>query len=122
LTSLALMTAKAEMMNGRKGAPPVVVTFTDGRPLSYGKTYIASKMLRKVARLVWVPITRFAPLKFIKMCATRRWQENVIPVKDFKKLSDQAVEVVTHIVADMCPDEKPVEPAFPMDEEGPALN
>jgi hypothetical protein len=122
LTSLALMTAKAEMMNGRKGAPPVVVTFTDGRPLSYGKTYIASKMLRKVARLVWVPITKFAPLKFIKMCATRRWQENVIPVKDFKKLSDQAVEVVTHIVADMCPDLKPVEPSFPMDEEGPALN
>jgi hypothetical protein len=116
------MSAKAEFMNGRKTATPVVVMFTDGRPLSYGKTYIASLMVRKVARLMWVPVTKFAPLKFIKHCATRRWQENVVPVTDFKKLSDNAAEVVTHIVADMCPDLKPVEPAFPMDEEGPALN
>jgi len=122
LTSLALMTAKAELSQGRKTAPPVVVVFTDGRPLSYEKTFIASKMLRKAARLVWVPITRFAPLKFIKWCATRRWQENIVPVKDFEKLEKQKVEVVTHIIADICPALKPAPLEFPRDDsEGASL-
>jgi hypothetical protein len=121
LTSLALMTAKAELAMGRKTAPPVVIVFTDGRPMSYGKTFTASKMLRKAARLVWVPITKLAPLKFIKWCATRRWQENVIPVPGFTKLATGKVEVVTHIVADICPDLKPVAPEFPMDEGGATL-
>merc|ERR1719182_819195 len=38
LTSLALLTAKAELALGRKNAPAVVVVFTDGRPMSIRKT------------------------------------------------------------------------------------
>jgi len=101
LTSLALMTAKAEMALGRADEQTIVVVLTDGRPLSFRKTELASKTVRKSARLVWVPVTKFAPLKFIKEWATRRWQENVIPVKDFDELKDP--EVVTHIIADICP-------------------
>jgi hypothetical protein len=101
LTSLALMTAKAEMSLGRADEHTIVVVFTDGRPLSFRKTKLAAKTVRKSARLVWVPVTKFAPLKSIKKWATRRWQENVIPVKDFTELKEPSV--VTHIIADICP-------------------
>jgi len=105
LTSLALMTAKAELSLGRGKAKSNVVLFTDGRPLSYRKTYIASRKVRKAARLVWVPVTKYAPLKFVKRCATRRWQENVVPVTSFAALKKP--EVVTHIIADICPKSNP---------------
>jgi hypothetical protein len=101
LTSLALLTAKAEMTLGRGDIHTVVVVLTDGRPLSYRKTTEASKLIRKQARLIWVPITRFAPLSKIKEWATRRWQENVVVVKDFDEL--EKPQVVTHIIANMCP-------------------
>jgi hypothetical protein len=101
LTSLALMTAKAEMSLGRADEHTIVVVFTDGRPLSFRKTALAAHTVRKSARLVWVPVTKFAPLKYIKHWATRRWQENVIQVSDFAELHNPSV--VTHIIADICP-------------------
>jgi Mg-chelatase subunit ChlD len=106
LTSLALMTAKAEMALGRADVHTIVVVFTDGRPLSFRKTELASHAIRKKARLMWVPITQHAPLKEIRSWATRRWQENVVKVEDFTDLHKP--EVVTHIIADMCPKEEPV--------------
>jgi hypothetical protein len=103
LTSLALMTAKAELALGRKNSVSNVIVFTDGRPLSFRKTGVASSMVRKSARLVWVPVTRYAPLKYIKKWATRRWQENVVPVKSFARL--EKPDVITHIIANICPNE-----------------
>jgi hypothetical protein len=105
LTSLALMTAKAELALGRKDSPAIVVVFTDGRPLSYRKTELAAKALRVQARLIWVPMAANAPLKHIKLWATRRWQENVVPVESWEKLEKPSV--ITHIIADMCPEETP---------------
>jgi hypothetical protein len=101
LTSLALMTAKAELSLGRKDSPSAVIVYTDGRPLSYRRTWLASRVVRKGSRLLWVPVTEHAPLKYIKSWATRRWQENVVVVKSFGELAEP--EVVTHIVADLCP-------------------
>eukprot|EP00427_Karlodinium_veneficum_P049647 CAMPEP_0169226004 /NCGR_PEP_ID=MMETSP1016-20121227/23508_1 /TAXON_ID=342587 /ORGANISM="Karlodinium micrum, Strain CCMP2283" /LENGTH=858 /DNA_ID=CAMNT_0009304565 /DNA_START=23 /DNA_END=2599 /DNA_ORIENTATION=+ len=101
LTSLALMTAKAEMALGRADEHTVVVVFTDGRPLSFRKTGLAAHTIRKAARLLWVPVTKFAPLKKIKKWATRRWQENIVQVKDFTELKQP--DVITHIIADICP-------------------
>jgi len=101
LTSLALLAAKAELSLGRKSAQSIVVVITDGRPLSYRATYYAARAVRKSARLVWVPVTRYAPLSRIKNWATRRWQENVVPVKSFKDL--EKPDVVTHVVANICP-------------------
>merc|ERR1719313_2081810 len=75
LTSLALLTAKAELSLGRKDAKSNVIVFTDGRPLSYRKTWYASRNVRRGARLVWVPVTKSAPLRWIKSWATRRWPE-----------------------------------------------
>merc|ERR1719223_1688893 len=101
LTSLALGAAKAELGLGRKEARSVVVVITDGRPMSYKRTKLAARDLRKSARLVWVPVTRFAPLGRIRKWATRRWQENVIPVKDFDELAEPLV--VNKMIADICP-------------------
>ena len=56
LTSLALMTAKAEFALGRKNAYANVVVFTDGRPLSFRKTALAAEAVRKSGRLIWVPL------------------------------------------------------------------
>jgi hypothetical protein len=101
LTSLALLTAKAELTVGRKSARSNVIVFTDGRPLSYRNTGLASRVVRKAARLVWVPVTKYAPLKYIKSWATRRWQENVVKVPSFKAL--EKPDVINHIVANICP-------------------
>jgi len=101
LTSLALLRAKAELSLGRKDAKSIVVVITDGRPLSYRKTGQAARFLRKSARLIWVPVTRHAPLRYIKKWATRRWQENLVRVKDFKALEKD--DVVTHLIANICP-------------------
>jgi len=103
LTSLALMTAKAELALGRKNAHSVVIAITDGRPLSERKTGLASDMVRKSARLIWVPVTKYAPLQKIKKWATRRWQENVVKVDSFNDL--EKPDVVTHLIADICPAE-----------------
>jgi len=105
LTSLALMTAKAELSLGRKDSVANVVVFTDGRPLSYRQTGIASKKVRKAARLVWIPVTKYAPRKKIKKWATRRWQENVVFVKTFNALKKP--DVITHVVANICPKTTP---------------
>merc|ERR1719262_1005170 len=86
LSSLALLQAAAELQLGRKDAKSVVVVFTDGKPLSLRATNLASRYIREKTRLVWVPVTEFAPLKDIKRWATRRWQENVVKVDDFKAL------------------------------------
>merc|ERR1719171_452749 len=102
LTSLALMKAKAELNLGRKDAKSVVVVITDGRPLSFRSTKLAAKAVRKVARLVWVPVTRFAPLSSIKEWATRRWEENVVRVKTFEELNEP-IHVVNHVIASICP-------------------
>jgi hypothetical protein len=106
LTSLALMTAKAEMALGRQDVHTMIVVITDGRPLFYRKTTQAARTIRKSARLVWVPVTRYAPLAWVKKWATRRWEENVVKVDDFTAL--KSPDVITHVIADICPKEHPV--------------
>jgi len=101
LTSLALLAAKSELSLGRKSAQSIVVVITDGRPLSFRATYYAARSVRKSARLVWVPVTRYAPLAFIKHLATRRWQENIVQVKTFDDLENP--DIVSHVVANICP-------------------
>ena len=105
LTSLALLRAQAELSLGRPEAHSNIVVFTDGRPLRYRWTEIASRMVRKSARLLYVPITKYAPLKEIKKWATRRWQENVVNAKTFTDL--EKPDVVTHLIANLCPKQNP---------------
>jgi hypothetical protein len=105
LTSVALLAAKSELSFGRKDSHANIIVFTDGRPLSYRKTLLASKEVRKAARLLWVPVTKYAPLKYIKKWATRRWQENVVVVDSFGDL--EKPDVITKLIANICPAEVP---------------
>jgi len=101
LTSLALMNAYTEISLGRSDAKSIVIAITDGKPLYSGATKEAARLLRTKARLVWVPVTRNAPLWRIKKWATRRWQENVVEVKTIEDL--EKPDVVTHVIANICP-------------------
>jgi len=101
LTSMALARAIEESTLGRADAKTVVVVVTDGRPLSGRNTQIASHKVRENARLMWVPVTRFAPLRFIRSrLATRRWQDNVFPVRNFADL--RKGDLIQQIGAELC--------------------
>jgi len=52
LLSLGLMTVQSEFALGNKNHRTIVIVFVDGEPLSYRKTLLASRMIRKKARLV----------------------------------------------------------------------
>jgi len=101
LTSQALMTAKAELSLGRKDAQSVVVVVTDGRPMNRDRTAQASKDVREVARLIWVPVTQFAPLTDIRKWASTPASENIIQLEDFWTMTDP--DTISNIIADMCP-------------------
>merc|ERR1719235_1309577 len=105
LTSRALKAAEDQLQNGRVNTKANVIVLTDGRPMSTRWTRREAKKLRRKARLLWVPITRNAPLYQIKKWATRRWQENVFEVKSFTDLAMQKKqeEIVTHVVSSICP-------------------
>jgi len=112
LTSLGLMKAKAELALGDKDAHTAIVVFSAGPPLSFKKTKEAARALRKSARLLWVPVSKFAPLEPIKKMATRRWQENVVVVENKDELGFP--EIATHVIANICPEVHPeLEMAMP---------
>jgi len=95
------MSTQFEFALGNKTSSTVVVVFMDGQPLSYRKTELASRAIRKKARLLWVVVTKFAPLKSIKTWASRRWQENLVQVNSLEQWA--SAETGTHIVANICP-------------------
>jgi len=109
LTSLAIKKAQNELVLGRPGRQANVVLITDGRPTSTRWTRMASRSIRKHARLLWVPITRSlsaGTMRNIKKWATRKWQENVFPVRTFDDLNKQQNALVTNIIASVCPADK----------------
>jgi hypothetical protein len=101
LTSLALYNALSETQLSRQDAEAVVAVITDGKPFSEKQTLQAAQMVRKVARLMFIPVTTFAPLSFVRRMASRPVDENVIVANDFNTL--QAPDFIDHVVADMCP-------------------
>jgi len=105
LLSLGLMAVKSELALGRKTAQTVVIVYLDGAPLSFRKTMMTSRELRKKCRLVYVPVVKFSPLKDLKGWASRRWQENLVKVPDYETLAKP--ETGTHLVANICPKKFP---------------
>mmetsp|Transcript_10556 Transcript_10556/g.32904 ORF Transcript_10556/g.32904 Transcript_10556/m.32904 type:complete len:974 (-) Transcript_10556:49-2970(-) len=101
LTSAALASARAELRSGRAGAQSVVIVVTDGKPMNPRKTGQAALELREKARLIWVPVTRYAPLREIESWASRPVADNVLVLNHFADLAK--VETVNRIIADACP-------------------
>jgi len=102
LTSLALAAAENELQLARKNAKSVVVVITRGRPLSFRRAGAASERIKKSARLVWVPVSKFAPLEKFKMWASQRWQENVVQASSYSQLA--TATMIDHLIADICPE------------------
>jgi len=82
-----------------------VVVWVDGNPLSYRKTLLASRALRKKSRLLWVAVKKFSPLKDLKKWASRRWQENLVLATKSKHL--KRGWFATRIIANICPNKFP---------------
>lgn len=101
LTSAALATAEAELINGRSDAQAIVIVITDGRPMNPRKTSQAAALLRKKARLMFVPVTRYAPIRDIQKWASRPVADNVLKVKDFAELTGSST--INKVIADVCP-------------------
>jgi len=102
MTAQALDAAKSELSLGRADAESVVIVITDGRPLSMRKTRRASKRLRRQARLVWIPISQYAPLRAMKRWASRPRRDNFLALNSYDELLKS--EVVNRIVSDVCPE------------------
>jgi len=105
LLSLGLMTVQSEFALGNKNHRTIVVVFIHGQPLSFRKTLLASRAIRKKARLVYVVASKHSPLASIKKWASRRWQENIVVVKGKENMAKLATG--THIIANICPREFP---------------
>lgn len=102
LTSVALQTAVAEFSLGRRDAESLIIVITDGYPLSALKTGTAAKKAREVARVMFVPVTRYAPLADIKTWASQPWSQNVLQIDTFAQL--EKMETIDDIVSGTCPD------------------
>lgn len=99
-TGKALDVARQELQLGRADAQSIVIVLTDGRPMSTRYTEQASKNLRRQARLMWVPVTRYAPLADIKKWASHPLQDNIVKMDSFDEL--QEVSSIDEIIADSC--------------------
>jgi hypothetical protein len=101
LTSMALSTLGTELMSGRRDASPVVLVITDGRPASPERTFQASKKLRDKARVMWVPVTTYAPTDMINDWASVPVHNNVIQVPDFETFALKTT--ISGLISDICP-------------------
>lgn len=101
-TSTALYAANSELSLGRDDAPSVVIVITDGRPMSMRRTWFASRWLRRKARLMFVPVTRYAPVRFMRHMASYPKNENFLALDSFEALEDP--KNLDLIIADVCPD------------------
>merc|ERR1712194_273145 len=114
LTSYALAEAKSELITGRRDAKSVVVVITDGKPLSKRKTKTASEELKKLSRLIWVPVGNGVKgtIKQMRRWATQPWQDNLLVVDSFSVL--ESPSTINKMVSEFCAqmDSSLPEPSF----------
>eukprot|EP00929_Paragymnodinium_shiwhaense_P040230 TRINITY_DN2101_c0_g1_i1.p1 TRINITY_DN2101_c0_g1~~TRINITY_DN2101_c0_g1_i1.p1 ORF type:complete len:821 (-),score=238.69 TRINITY_DN2101_c0_g1_i1:205-2667(-) len=99
-TGRALDFARNELALGRADAHSITIVLTDGRPMSTRYTKTASTNLKKYSRLMFVPVTRWAPLRDIKQWASLPREDNIVAVRDFNKLTKP--DTINQIIADAC--------------------
>merc|ERR1719189_349612 len=101
LTSVALGQANDQLFYGREDANSVVIVITDGWPMSQLNTKKAAKKLQEHAKVVWVPVTRSAPVKLIEQLASLPPEDHVIEIADFVEL--ETVGALNRIISTTCP-------------------
>merc|ERR1712000_254313 len=100
LTSAALAMAESELAYSRRDASSVVVVVTDGIPMSEDATYWAAYSLRQKARVMFIPVTKHAPISQIVWWASEPLRDNIIEVEDFLALEQP--DVIDRIILDIC--------------------
>lgn len=101
-TDRALDAARMILGLSRKDASTAVVVLTDGKPNRRWWAYWAAWGLKRAgARLMFVPVTRYAPLADIRTWVTQPVSDNIVPVDSFWELKQP--KIVNHIIADVCP-------------------
>jgi len=100
-TAVALDTARSELSLGRPDAQSVVLVVTDGKPMSMLKTRQASLELRKQTRLMWIPVTKYAPVAAMRKWASNPKSDNFLALEKFSDLEDPAN--MDKIISDVCP-------------------
>jgi hypothetical protein len=100
-TAVALDTARSELSLGRPDAQSIVVVITDGKTMSMKKTRQAAKELRKQTRLMWIPVTKYAPVKQMMRWASNPKSDNFLALEKFSDLEDP--NRLDEIISDMCP-------------------
>jgi len=99
-TAGALAKAGRELeMEGRQDAASVVFVITDGDPNFKRKTGAAAKILKKSARLVFVPIGPYIKLKNLKRWCSKPVRENVMPAPTASMLE----KMIPEFVSSLCP-------------------
>merc|ERR1719183_3496779 len=101
-TAVALDTARSELSLGRQDAQSIVLVITDGKPMSMKKTRQAAKELRKQTRLMWVPVTKYAPVAAMRKWASNPKSDNFLALESFSDLEDP--KVMDSIISDICPE------------------
>jgi len=101
LTSVALGQADDQLYYGREDANSVVIVITDGWPMSQRNTKRAAKKLQEHAKVIWVPVTRSAPIKMIQKMASLPAEDHVIEISDFAEL--ETVGALNRIISTTCP-------------------
>jgi hypothetical protein len=101
LTSLAISTAETELSQGRQDATSIVIVITDGKPMSKRNTWRSVLSIRRKARLMFVPVGRYVPRRWMRWWASRPWKENIVEIPGFSKMTEPLF--LNKIVADACP-------------------
>lgn len=100
-TAGALNMAKTLLKEGRKDSQSVVLAFTHEMPNFKCQAEEASAELRKVARLMWLPIGKYAELEDLERWASSPVRANVYPIADYAALAKP--ELLQDLIATICP-------------------
>lgn len=100
-TAGALNMAKTLLKEGRPDSQSVVLAFTHEMPNFKCQAEEASAELRKVARLMWLPIGEYPELDDLKKWASSPIRANVYPVAEYTTLAKP--EFLQDLIATVCP-------------------
>jgi len=100
-TAGALNMASSLLKEGRKDAQSVVMVFTHEMPNFKCQAGEASAELRKVARVMWLPVGEYAETEEIQQWASSPVRANVYPIPGYASLAKP--ELMQDLIATICP-------------------
>jgi len=100
-TAGALNMAGTLLKEGRKDAQSIVMVFNHEMPNFKCQAEEAAAQLRKTARVMWLPIGKYAELEDIERWASSPVRANVYPVAEFTTLDKP--EFLQDLIATICP-------------------